>query len=265
MKFKYLGKSFKVRGISQNDHIYKNIVCSHSFYEMELLKYIQTVKFFFSSEFEDTLAIDVGANIGNHSIFFRSFITKYLISIEPNPEVLPTLRENLSHNIDNFTLYDCAVGDKSSKGNVIMPKNMLNNIGAAQIVIQNNNGKVSIVTLDSIFLSWKKNNKINNMSISLIKIDVEGMEVLVLKGSVDIISKYRPHIFAEAATKVELDNILGFLHPLGYSKLPVKWGETPVYHFVYKPNLTIKIFSICYKWSFNFKKLFRRLFKRLWN
>lgn len=261
MQFQYLSKFFDIKGVTQNDHIYKNIVSSSSFYEIDLLKYIQAVKFSFTSGLEDTLAIDVGANIGNHSIFFRSFITEHLMSIEPNPEVLPTLNDNLSRNIDNYSIFDCAVGDISSRGDIIIPNNIFNNIGAARIVKEDNNGEINILTLDSLFLSWQKRNNINNVSISLIKIDVEGMEFLVLKGASNIISKYKPHIFVEAITKVELDNILYYLSPLGYQKLPVKWGVTPVYHFVYKPKLTLKFFCLYYMWALKFKKLFKKLWK----
>src|SRR3989338_10130702 len=97
MKFKYRHKLFDVEGVSQEDHIYKEIIKNRSFYEIDLLEYMYLINKCLHKE--NTIAIDVGANIGNHSIFFQSFLTDHVISVEPNPNVLPILEKNLNQNI----------------------------------------------------------------------------------------------------------------------------------------------------------------------
>jgi FkbM family methyltransferase len=234
MHFEYRSKPFDIEGVSQNDHIYKNICRSGTFYEIDLLQYIYRLKPFFQSKKHNNVVVDVGANIGNHSVFFGSFIADHLIAVEPNPDVLPSLRRNLSKNVRNYTLCEYAVGEKEGRGTIDVPQNMAANIGAAKVNLQNSNGDIEVLTLDSVISSCRKNEN-NSISVSLIKIDVEGMESQVLKGAEKTILEYKPHIFAEAATKEELERIHNYLQSLGYRKLPGHWATTPVYHFAYNP------------------------------
>ncbi len=260
LQFEYNLKSFDIEGVSENDHIYKQILLSGTFYEISLLEYIYKVKPFITSKKYMNVVIDVGANIGNHSIFLRSFLADHLISIEPNPNVIPQLRRNLSKNIDNYTLLECAVGDKESRGGIVVPELMGNNIGAAQINECDDEGDIEISTIDSIFSNWESGVK-SSTFIPLIKIDVEGMECQVLKGAEKTIIKYRPHIFAEAATKDNFQKIYHYLRPLGYRRLPGRWAATPVYHFAFKPEL--KLIMITSYWEFRrrLKKIKLRLKK----
>lgn len=243
MKFKYRKKLFDIEAVSQDDHMYKIIVRSGTFYEIDLLNYIYEVKPFFPTVKGKNIAIDVGANIGNHSIFICSFIVDHLIAFEPNPDVLPKLCRNLAKNNCNYTLYECAVGEKESRGAIYIPENMVDNIGTARINLQSSDGNIEISTLDSVFSSWRENEK-DPIALSLIKIDVEGMEPQVLKGAKNTIQKYKPHIFVEAATKDELQRIREVLHSFGYRRLPGNWAITPVYHFAHEPSFALLAF--CY-------------------
>ena len=67
--------------------------------------------------------------------------------------------------------------------------------------------------------------------IDLIKIDVEGAEVEVLKGAKKTIIKNTPTIVIESFNrKNEIDE---FLNPLGYLKtLSIREGEDYVYQFI---------------------------------
>lgn len=238
MQFEYQSRLFEIQGVSSDDHIYKKITRSGTFYEIDLLTYIYRLKSFIYSDKYTNVALDVGANIGNHSIFFGSFMADHLIAIEPNPKVLSQLRHNLSKNLSHYTLYETAVGEKQGKGAIAVPENMGNNIGAAKINLQHADGNIDITTLDAVFSAWK-NQQTNAIAVPLIKIDVEGMEIAVLKGAKSILQAYKPHIFAEAATKEEFQKIYAYLHPLGYRKIPGRWAATPVYHFAYKPGVAL--------------------------
>ena len=50
-------------------------------------------------------------------IFFQSFITNNIISFECNNVTLPVLKNNLENNIDNYDIYNFALGEKKDIGN----------------------------------------------------------------------------------------------------------------------------------------------------
>lgn len=64
----------------------------------------------------------------------------------------------------------------------------------------------------------------------LIKIDVEGMEVDVLRGAIGTIERCSPKLLVEAATAQALQDVEAVLRPLGYRKIKV-YNETPTYLF----------------------------------
>lgn len=262
MKFLYKGQSFVVKGISYSDHIYKIITQNQVFYEIDLLEYIEDI----TKDINKTLCIDIGANIGNHSIFLGKFVGSHVISVEPNPLILPILNENLQNNIDNYTLFDCALGEKPGSGKVVMPDNSSANIGMAKIEIgvpnngQQQNALVYVRTLDSIYEEWLGDG--NNGEVLLIKIDVEGMELDVLKGATTILTKFRPHLFVEAITKDELKKLENFLSKFGYTWL-THWAYTPVYHFVYKPSFKIRLKAYFYKIKHQTKLLYWKLMNKV--
>jgi len=247
MRFEYRSKSFDIEGASQDDHIYRQIFRTSNFYEIDLLEYIYKLKPFIYLKGKINICIDIGANIGNHSVFFSSFFADHLIAIEPNPNVLGQLRRNLSRNAENYTLIECAVGEKESRGTIVLPKSLKDNVGAAKVNVEKNGGDIKISTLDSVVSPWNKNSE-NSVSVCFIKIDVEGMEIQVLKGAVKTIRKYKPHVFAEAATKKDFRKIYSYLQSLGYKRMPGFWAATPVYHFAHSP--TFALIAATHWWQF---------------
>lgn len=239
MRFVYRSKTFEIKGISDSDHIYSNIVRSGTFYEIDLLEYIYRMKAVIRRKNQSNVVVDVGANIGNHSVFFANFLADQLIAIEPNPQVLSTLRINLDANATHYALYEHAVGEKKSRGKLSVPVHMGENVGAARIAAQDSDVDVKISTLDSTISAWANNNT-NKFTVCLLKIDVEGMEPQVLSGAKETIRLHHPHIFVEAASKADLASTQDFLMPLGYKRMPGHWAATPVYHFVYRPSLLLR-------------------------
>ena len=69
MKFTHRKRAFDIVGSRDDDHIYQAIRRSGRFYEVVLLEYIARFV-----RAPSGVVIDVGANIGNHSVFFRSFV-----------------------------------------------------------------------------------------------------------------------------------------------------------------------------------------------
>src|SRR5688572_21670039 len=75
------------------EHILRFVSKTGQFYEADLLETLD--------EWIDVrhhYVIDVGANIGNHTLFFAAVMGARVIAIEPNPEALRYLKQN---SLDN--------------------------------------------------------------------------------------------------------------------------------------------------------------------
>ncbi len=250
MKFRYKNKKFDISGTSKGDHIYKSICNDRVFYEIDLLEYAaQLVK---GPNKPDSLAIDAGANIGNHSIFFQSFIVEHLIAVEPNPDTLPILKSNLEKNIQHYTIYENGLGESFGQGSIILPDCDKGNKGMAQIGL--GEGEIQVITLDALVKDWQDKNNLNG-HVALIKIDVEGMELAVLKGAVETLKKYRPHLLIEATTPPKLEEFKEFLSEFGYGPI-CHFAATPVYHFCHKPTQYARLKAA-------FMKLYLKIKRRL--
>lgn len=244
----YLGKKFRIRPASEADHIAKSIRATSAFYEMELLSYLRIFGL------RGRYAIDVGANIGNHSIFFSAFMADQVISIEANNSIVPILKENLAENNCRHKVIPTAVGSEPGVGAISFP--LENNVGAGKIT--KGDGGINILTLDQISPSQR---------VFLVKIDVEGMELEVLYGARKLLKENHPDLVIEAQTAVEFRAIDDFLRPLGYRCLST-WNSTPTYHFSCKngvpTRLRVAVIRIYVKTYALMRRVARSLFRGRW-
>lgn len=124
---------------------------------------------------EDTF-IDVGANIGVYTLLASSVITKGMIhAFEPYGQSKQRLLENLRLNdVTNVQVVEKIVSDKTGYEYLGIEKESEIN----HIIYSHDDKKIKIssITLDDYIFK----NKINKVSI--LKIDVEGAEMKVLKG-----------------------------------------------------------------------------------
>ncbi len=158
--------------------------------------------------FKDGLALDIGANIGNHSVFFDRYF-KSIFAFEPNPSTYSLLKFNSSFS-NSIAAFDYGLGDISGKYSLYEDSE---NFGASSIGHNDAEGiKVEIKRLDDDVLEF------NNLC--LVKIDVEGFESNVVRGGRETIAKYQPVILIEQRKsdfeKGEPDAIK-LLRDMGYS------------------------------------------------
>lgn len=158
--------------------------------------------------------VDIGAGIGNHALFYSAHSSaQRIFCFEPNPAALEMLRNNIALNQDtkiDLTYAHFACSDKSGRCRIFPNPT---NLGGTRLVPEADDQStdwVSTVTLDSILL---------DEIISFIKIDVEGMEMAVLRGAQNIIDRLRPAL----AVEVFNENIEQFW----------QWADTNQYHIVY--------------------------------
>jgi FkbM family methyltransferase len=117
--------------------------------------------------------LDIGANIGNHTIFFsRTF--KQVISFEPVPRNCWILKANLHLNrITNVVLVEKALGDKNELQFLAVddPYNTNNGLSVSPQGPNGTSKQVEVVRGDAAL------QEISYVApISLIKVDVEGLE-----------------------------------------------------------------------------------------
>ncbi len=123
--------------------------------------------------------IDVGGEIGSYSTILSKFF-KTVHSFEPNIENYSLIcKTKLDNNIENLIIYNKAVGDSISRGGMCGPY-------MTELDVSGND--FDIVSLDSMNFEGE---------VSFIKIDVEGYEFSVLKGSENLINIHKPIIYLE--------------------------------------------------------------------
>lgn len=211
----YYASSYATRCIVQNN----------TFYELSLLQKI--VKYVDSPK----IILDIGANIGNHSIFFKKILNcQNVIGFEPLKNMIDVYKTNMQlNNITNYTLYNIALSDKNINVDI---DNFVNTNYGETIFKHSENGKFEAKTLDSL----------NILDISLIKIDTEGHEYNVLRGAENTIKTQKPLIWVEMWENAQnsvfykadnYQNVNLYLKNIGYNMVE-KLGPC---NYLYKINV----------------------------
>lgn len=219
INFIYNGKRIKFYLPYLNDWIQKVIYETNNFYEIVMLEDVK------NRIRKGSVIIDIGANIGNHTIFFSKICdAKKVYAFEPQKNIFEILKKNVEINeVDNIVeLYNMGVGKEHIFANVMVLDR--NNYGMSRLN-KTEKGNIEIDSLDYLLM-----NKV--AEVDAIKIDVEGMELEVLEGAKNIINKFKPLIYIEAGTDEEFKSVSEFLNYLYYKPL-CKFNATPTYLFIY--------------------------------
>ena len=170
---------------------------------------------------DNAVILDIGANIGSHTIYWAvERNAKKVYSFEPLPDTYRILNTNIELNSlkNRVQTFNFALSDENCKG--VIDFYNKENIGGTSFK-KYTNGDVEFRQLDKINIPEK---------IDLIKIDVEGAEVLVLKGAKETIVKNKPIIVLETYIhKNEVDN---FMNSVGYKlDATIRAGEDYIYKY----------------------------------
>jgi len=248
------GKSFLrkeriiVEAANPNDEILRAIRINGTFYEHDLLLHLAY------AGLRGGLFIDVGANIGNHAIYFAKYLADHVVCVEPSTELQGVLRKNLdANNLTNYSIVGCGAGAEFGYGELVYPADKNSKMGMARIERRTGPGgrrskqdHVMIRTIDAIVTDLDTG--LRDMPVSLIKIDVEGMQLDVLKGARFILESQRPQLVVEASGKEEQDRLNDFLSEFGYEPIG-KFCSTPTFHYIDRRVHELRPHSFGYKFA----------------
>lgn len=141
----------------------------------------------------DSVFFDVGANVGNHSLF-GSTVFGHVYAFEPVPGHQQRLEaQRLRNQITNLTLCPYALGEADAQLPLYLPNYANQGMGSLiegqktdvqqiEVSVRQGDGVVSSLGIGRV---------------DVIKIDVEGFERQVLNGLAKTIRQYRPVVFFE--------------------------------------------------------------------
>jgi FkbM family methyltransferase len=157
------------------------------------------------------VVIDVGANIGAHTLFFAKKVgpAGCVLAFEPRRLVYQTLCGNIAINsITNVHCWNAAVGDH--RGEISVPRvDHERSVDLTSLEIGGDEGeRVPVIQLDGM----------NLPRCNLIRIASPGMECAVLDGAVELLKRAKPivHITSQLDPTRE-GKLLARLTELGYA------------------------------------------------
>ena len=178
--------------------------------------------------------LDIGANIGNHTVFFAERFLK-TFAYEPVLKNFKLLKLN-TENIDNVETFNFGISDTNEETVINVSKE---NMGGSSVVCK----PLNTTSIEKIKLKNLNEENILNEKIGLVKIDTEGMEHQVLLGINEIIKRDQPIIWFEENIYEKIidgsSTSINFLKSVGYSSF---------YTFKKKKkrNLIARVFDFLY-------------------
>jgi FkbM family methyltransferase len=172
-------------------------------FEKPLLYFLRDCLLGLGQSAEEKLVFcDVGANIGQHSLFMSRF-AQQVHAFEPFSEVSARLDAHIKLNkIDNIRLHPLGLSDENGSLPFFAPAGSNRGVGSfVSDSIQRGNqaiGELRIARADDYF----REQEITR--VDLIKIDVEGFEARALAGMREILRQQRPVVVCEVSYGEEL-------------------------------------------------------------
>lgn len=160
---------------------------------------------------EQTVMFDVGANIGLMAIPILKMKRECtVISFEPSPNTLPFLLRTVSESgyEERWRVVPKAVNDRAGRAHFSLASAedaLYDGFRATHRVSERSQIIVEATTIDEEWL------RLGTPSVSIIKIDIEGAEMIALRGAERCIAAQRPPILLEW----NRDNLAAYHCPVG--------------------------------------------------
>ena len=151
------------------------------------------------------LMIDIGANIGSHTVQFKTNFPQLKIwAFELHPDNYKVLQYN-TKRYEDVKAFNVGIGSRASV--VSFNDGHFSNSGVVKLDAKGRNSNI-IIALDDLIGCDELNDK-----VTFIKLDIEGHELSALEGMTNLLKKDRPMIWLEDLTN---DISINYLKSLGY-------------------------------------------------
>lgn len=161
------------------------------------------VEFFRQVIKPEHIVCDVGANIGAHTLAFAR-LARHVHAFEPQPILYSALCGMVALNeLKNVTAIHA--GCFSREGTMTYPDMALgipNNLGAGTLQPYTGERSIRVTRLVT--------------PCDFLKVDVEGMEIEVLKGAAEMIRAKKPVLYVEADRREKFEALMEYIRHLGY-------------------------------------------------
>ena len=205
-----------------SDYIQSRIAMDLEPYELEMLRDMK------SRLSATDLVLDIGANIGNHAFYLAEVVGCNVVAFEPNESLVFAMRQSvqLNNHSNRVAIENCALGDER---NVCEFEKLIpGNIGSQRLIC--GRGDMQVRTLDDFVFE---------KSVTMLKIDVEGMELSVLEGARKLIRDHAPFIYVEAQNLTDFERLLDFFSDFKYFYWTT-FNATPTHLFIPRARLSMQ-------------------------
>jgi FkbM family methyltransferase len=199
-------------------------------------KEIETIIASLDFDLSKNNALDIGANIGNHSVQFSNYFNT-VYSFEPNKIIYEALEINIRKH-PNIHPHNVGLSDENKNSYLSIPNH---NFGGATVTSEKGEDVVEIhlKVLDDFF----------DDEFSLVKIDIEGHEPQALRGMRKLIEKNKPVICFELINTLDSgQDIINELKELGYKN----------FYIPYEPGFFMKRKSNSFTMTFLYGLFFKQ-------
>lgn len=154
------------------------------------------------------LVIDVGANVGAHSVAFSKRAQR-VVAIEPQPHTYRVLCANLALNCCvNVETYQMALGSHQDRV-LILPIDPTKDHASQGARLAGYGEAVELRTLDSFHFH----------PVSFLKLDAEEMELEIVRGAYNLLRYQSPIVYIEIHTEELVKQVVASMESLGYEGL----------------------------------------------
>ncbi|MDQ0967621.1 FkbM family methyltransferase [Flavobacterium sp. W4I14] len=170
---------------------------------------------------EGNTVLDVGANIGLHTLYFSELVGSEgkVIAFEPIPSTFQLLQENIKlNNFENIEQKNIALSNRNETIKIKIDEKS-KNPGSFNLFELDGDISVQCCIGDDLLI---------NERLDFVKIDVEGFEVHVIQGLFETLHKFKPVIVFEydynyqKKAGLSQDHIFRILGEIGYQFYEIK-------------------------------------------
>lgn len=201
----------------ETDYIQSTISETRTPYELSMLQDIK------ARVSPGDLVLDVGANVGNHTFYLACVAGCRVAAFEPNSALAQAIKTSRRLNQLEQQVEVFALGVGASSGRADFGHLDETNLGAQSLRLSTDrDAPIEVMALDEH--SWSE-------PVRVIKVDVEGMELAVLEGAEQLITRDQPILYVECQTEADFVTINQWLADKEYHYWDT-FNATPTHLFI---------------------------------